>query len=161
MSVNLRRAFFALGAGLAAMLALLAVSTAAIWLAQPSGDALDQVWQNKVNWLPFAIAFGTQVGLYTLLGRGVHLPWRAPAAKATTATGGGASTLAMIACCAPAGLNLLPLLGLTAVTAFFAQWRMPFMVLALAANGIGIAFMLYSLLKQRRQAAPPVACHAG
>ncbi len=155
MSANMKRAFFALIAGLLAVLALFALSTAAIWLARPSGDALAQVWQNKTNWLPIAIGFGTQVGLYTWLGKGMRLPWRAPAAKATTATGGGASTLAMIACCAPAGVNLLPLLGFTAATSLLAQWRMPFMVVALAANGIGIAFMLYSLLKQRRQAAQP------
>jgi hypothetical protein len=86
------------------------------------------------------MGFGTQVGLYTYLKKG--LPLHAPGAGATTAASGGTSTVAMVACCAHHVADVLPLIGLTAAATFLANWKGPFMAVGLTMNLFGIIFML-------------------
>jgi hypothetical protein len=83
--------------------------------------------------------------------------------------GGGTSTVAMVACCAHHVTDVLPLLGLSAAAAFLAEYRIPFMLVGLVTNLIGIGVMVYLIIRQRRcliacaqQAEPAVsapACH--
>ncbi len=98
-----------------------------------------------------AAGFGTQVGLYAYL-RGLT---RAPSAVAgaTTGVGTGTSTVAMVACCVHHATDVLPILGLSAVTGaagFLAEWRVPFMNLGIVVNLIGIALSLRLVRQARR-----------
>ncbi|MBI2977138.1 MAG: hypothetical protein HYY33_09320, partial [Chloroflexi bacterium] len=106
---------------------------------------------------PIILGFGTQVGLYTLLRKGLYMPMRVPAAGATTAAGGGMSTMAMVACCTHHVTDVLPLVGLTTAATFLANWKIPFMVVGLLTNLIGIAVMIRTILKARQQATAHLA----
>jgi hypothetical protein len=89
--------------------------------------------------------------MYTYLKAVAHAAARGTGALA--GAGGGTSTAAMVACCAHHVTDVLPLLGLSAAAAFLAEYRIPFMVVGLATNLIGIGVIGYLILRQRRQLA--------
>jgi len=147
-----RRILLPLGAGVLGAIFLTGVYLGIVSLAETPEHALDLFWQDKAFVIPILLGFGTQVGLYTLLRKGLYLPLHIPAGGATTAAGGGMSTMAMVACCAHHVADVLPLVGLTAAATFLANWKIPFMVVGLLTNLIGIAVMLREILKARRRA---------
>lgn len=118
---------------------------------------------NKRAVLPLALGFGLQVGLFTLLRKGLLRPIHVPAGRTTTAASGGTSALAMVACCAAStGVNIMPImlpwLGLTAAGTLLAQGQMPFMIASALSSLVGISLMVYAALKARRRpAASPAA----
>ena len=119
---------------------------------------LAQGWQHAVElfaqdvWLviPIMAGFGAQVGLYTYL-RSV-LRQKSRTSKAMMGAGGGTSTAAMVACCAHHVADLLPLLGLSAAASFLAAYKIPFMLIGLAMNAIGVVVMLRAIRAERRRA---------
>ncbi len=153
MKLATKRLLFPLGAGLLGATFLAAVYLGIVSLAQSPAHAQELFWQDKALVVPILLGFGTQVGLTTLLKAGLHLPQRVPAG-ATTAAGGGVSTLAMAACCAHHVTDVLPLVGLSAAAALLAQWKIPFMAAGLLTNVLGIAVMLRVIFKERRRAMP-------
>lgn len=152
MNSSIKRVLLPLGAGVLGAIFLTGVYLGIVSLAESPQHALELFWQDKVFVIPILLGFGTQVGLYTLLKKGLYLPIRVPAGGATTAAGGGMSTMAMVACCAHHVADVLPLVGLTAAATFLANWKIPFMVVGLLTNLIGIAVMLREILKARRHA---------
>ena len=150
------RILFPLGAGLLGVAFLTAVYLGIVSLAESPAHALDLFWDDKVFVIPIILGFGTQVGLFTFLKKGLFVPVSAPASGATTAAGGGVSTLAMVACCVHHVSDILPLVGLTAAATFLAAWKIPFMIAGLLTNAAGIGFMLRAIIKARRHA---LACH--
>lgn len=163
MNSMTRRIVLPLSAGLLGMAALMAVYVGIVSLAESPARALELFWEDKFLVVPIMLGFGTQVGLYTLLKKGLYLPTAGPAAGATTAASGGISTMAMVACCAHRVADLLPLLGLTAAAAFLANWKIPFLIVGLISNLFGILFMLRVIYKERRRAllgASPVEAEA-
>ena len=147
-----RRVLLPLGIGLLGAFFLTGLYLGIVSLAESPQHALELFWQDKLFVIPIILGFGTQVGLYTFLKKGLYLPVTAPAAGATTAAGGGMSTAAMVACCAHHVADVLPLVGLTAAATFLADWKIPFMVVGLLTNLLGIAFMLREIVKARRHA---------
>lgn len=121
-------------------------------LAESPAHALDLFWEDKAFVIPIILGFGAQVGLYTFLKKGLYLPLHAPVSGVTTAAGGGMSTVAMVACCAHHVADVLPLVGLTAAATFLANWKIPFMIVGLATNLIGIVGMIYAIRKAYIQA---------
>lgn len=147
-----RRTMFLFTVGLVGALFLLALYVGILILGG-SADPFALAWEKRASVLPLALGFGIQVGLYVLLRRGGVSPLQRLTGRATTGANGGVSTLAMVACCAASLPNLLPLLGASALTALVAQWNMLFMIVALAANALGIGMMVYTVLKQRKRMA--------
>lgn len=147
-----RRIAWPLGAGLIGAAFLTGVYLGIVSLAESPAHALDLFWDDKAIVIPILLGFGTQVGLFTYLKKGLFLPVRGPASGATTAAGGGVSTMAMVACCLHHVSDILPLVGLTAAATFLAEWKIPFMVVGLLTNAFGIAFMLREISKARRHA---------
>ncbi len=139
-------------AGFVGALVLSGVYFGIVSLAESPEHALQQFWADRLLVFPIMIGFGIQVGLYVLLKTG-PAPMHMAAAGSTTAAGGGMSTAAMVACCAHHVADVLPLLGLTAAATFLANWRIPFMVVGLLTNLIGIAIMLRAWWKQRQMLA--------
>lgn len=137
--------------------------------------SLAQGWQHAVDllaedtWIvgPIVAGFGVQVALYTYLKTVVHAA--AWGTGALTGAGGGTSTAAMVACCAHHLIDVLPLVGLSAAATFLAEYRVPFMLVGLATNLIGIGVITYLIVDARRcalknrvegQPAPvSAACH--
>ena len=148
---NFNKLLVPIGAAIIAALALIALYLSVLSIAKSPAEALQLFWQNRSMLLPIALGFAFQVGLYVFLRRGLHHP--VPGGKFTTTAGGGTSATAMIACCAPAIVNALPLLGFTALTTFLAKWQMPFIVTSILANAVGIAVMIINLLRLRRRPA--------
>jgi hypothetical protein len=157
MNSSAKRFLLPLGAGLLGAVFLTAVYLGIVSLAESPKHALELFWQDKAFVIPITLGFGTQVGLYALLKKGLYMPMRAPAGGATTAAGGGMSTMAMVACCAHHVADVLPLVGLTAAATFLSNWKIPFMVVGLLTNLIGIAVMIRIILKARQQATAHLA----
>ncbi len=117
---------------------------------------LAQGWQHAVElfeqdaWLviPIMTGFGVQVGLYTYL-RGV-LRRGSRRSKMMMGAGGGTSTVAMVACCAHHVADVLPLLGLSAAVSFLSAYKIPFMLIGLAMNLIGIGVIVRVVRKEQR-----------
>lgn len=115
-----------------------------------------QGWQHTIElfrqdaWLviPIMTGFGVQVGLYTYL-RGM-LRRGSRSSKVIMGAGGGTSTAAMVACCAHHVADLLPLLGLSAAASFLAAYKIPFMLIGLAMNLIGIVVIARAIRQEQR-----------
>lgn len=122
-------------------------------LAESPQHALDLAWQDRFIIGPIILGFGVQLGLYAILKTGAYVPTGAPPKSGALAgASGGMSATAMVACCAHHVTDLLPLVGLTAASAFLAEYRIPFMLVGFATTVIGILVMSFAILKARRQA---------
>ncbi len=153
MNSSIKRVLLPLGAGVLGAIFLTGVYLGIVSLAESPQHARELFWQDKAFVIPIILGFGAQVGLYTLLKKGLYMPLHVPAGGATTAAGGGMSTMAMVACCAHHVADVLPLVGLTAAATFLANWKIPFMVVGLLTNLIGIAVMLREIFRARQHAA--------
>jgi hypothetical protein len=89
--------------------------------------------------------FGFQLGLYSFIRTGLKQKSRASTAE--VAASGGLSTGAMIACCAHHLADVLPLLGLTAASLFLVRYQLPFILLGVLSNLVGITMMLAIIQK--------------
>lgn len=152
MNFSTKRIVLPVGVGVIGMALLMAVYLGLVSLAESPTRALELFWEDKAFVIPIMLGFGTQVGLYTLLKTGLYLPAHGPAGGATTAASGGISTAAMVACCAHRVADVLPLVGLSAAAAFLAAWKIPFLVVGLISNLIGIAVMLRVIYRERQRA---------
>lgn len=91
--------------------------------------------------------FGTQVGLFHHLRAGAKA---AKAAGASATASGGMSGTAMVACCAHFLPTLLPYTGIAAFATVVTAWRVRMLLLAIAANLVGIALALRAVRINRR-----------
>jgi hypothetical protein len=121
-----------------------------VTLAQGWQHAVELFWLDRFLVLPILAGFGTQVALYTYVKIGLHTVARGAGAMA--GAGGGTSTAAMVACCAHHVTDLLPLVGLSAAATFLANYRVPFMVLGIAMNLVGIGLAVRIIWKEKRRA---------
>jgi hypothetical protein len=118
-----------------------------VTLAQGWKHAVELFWEDKLLVAPIIAGFGIQIGLYTFLKVGLRAASRGAGAMA--GAGGGTSTAAMVACCAHHVTDVLPLVGLSAATTFLANYKVPFMLLGLAMNLVGIGIALRTIRKAR------------
>jgi hypothetical protein len=122
------------------------------WAESPQ-HAIDFFWQDRWIVIPIIIGFGVQIGLYTILKKRLFIPVpNTGPSGALTGAGGATSTMAMVACCAHHITDVLPIIGLTAATAFLGQYRTAFMLVGLATTLAGITFMIILLFRERRKA---------
>jgi copper chaperone CopZ len=137
--------------GLLGVAGLLVLYLGLVSLAEGWTHAVELLLEDAWIVGPILLGFGVQMGMYTYLKAVAHAAARGTGALA--GAGGGTSTAAMVACCAHHVTDVLPLLGLSAAAAFLAEYRIPFMVVGLATNLIGIGVIGYLILRQRRQLA--------
>jgi len=134
--------------GLIGALALFALYLTIVTLAQGWEHAIELFGQDAWLVIPIMTGFGVQIGLYTYL-RGV-LRLGSRGSKMMMGAGGGTSTAAMVACCAHHVADLLPLLGLSAAASFLSAYKIPFMLIGLAMNVIGIVVIVRTIRKEQR-----------
>ena len=152
VSVGKRRVLLPVSIGLLAGAGLSLLYFAIVSWAESPRHALEQFWTDRWIVLPIMIGFSVQAALYTILKKGLYLPAASPGPSgALMGAGGTTSTAAMIACCAHHVSDVLPLLGLTAASAFLARYRITFMLIGLATTLTGIVVMLAILMKERRR----------
>ena len=123
--------------GLIATVGLAAFYGLVVGLASGSWDHLTA--QARQDWYflaPILIGFGAQVGLLAELRHRHRLHRRAAAAGGA---GAGASAAGMVACCAHHLADLLPLVGATGAAAFLIDYRVPFMLVGIGVNAVGVA----------------------
>lgn len=134
--------------GLISALALFALYLLIVTAAQGWQHAIELFRQDAWLVIPIMTGFGVQVGLYIYL-RGV-LQHGLRASKMMMGAGGGTSTMAMVACCAHHVAEWLPLLGLSAAASFLSAYKVPFMLIGLVLNIIGIVVIVRPIRKAHR-----------
>ena len=92
--------------------------------------------------LPLAAGFGIQVGLYTKLKQAIRQK-----SHASLATSGTSAGVGMLACCAHHATDVLPFLGLSAATVWFARYQIPILMASLTINAVGILVMVRHVRK--------------
>ncbi|MEE8390249.1 MAG: hypothetical protein V3S14_05550 [Anaerolineae bacterium] len=137
--------------GLLGSFGMMAFYLGLVTLLESWTHALDLFREDAPLVVPFIMGFGIQVGLFTYLKLGLHMTNGTRTAGAVTGTAGGTSTLAMVACCAHHVTDVLPLLGLSGAAIFLSQYKIPFMVVGLLSNVIGIGVMLTMIWKAKRR----------
>ena len=143
--------------GLIASLALLLFYLGLVSLISRSwSHALSLLADDRWFVLPITLGFGIQAGLFTYL-RSLHGATKMPVA--VTGSSAGASTAAMVACCAHHVVDVLPLLGLSGAAIFLAQYKVPFMVVGLLSNAAGIGFLLIRIRRAKQQIISEGGCH--
>lgn len=91
--------------------------------------------------LPLSVAFGIQVGLYVQLKQTLR-------AKNTVAlaTGGASAGMGMLACCVHHATDVLPIIGMSALSIFLIRYQQPILLVSLGINIFGIWHM-HNMLK--------------
>jgi len=142
-----------IGAGLAGSVFLTGLYLDLVSWAESFQHAIEFFWQDRWIVLPIILGFGVQVALYVILKKRLFMPVASigPTGVMTGASG-ATSTIAMAACCAHHVTDVLPILGLTAVATFLAEYRTAFMLVGLGTTVIGITVMLVILFKEQRKA---------
>jgi hypothetical protein len=134
--------------GLIGALALFALYLLIVTAAQGWQHAIELFGQDAWLVIPIMTGFGVQIGLYTYLRGVMRIGSRV--SKAMMGAGGGTSTAAMVACCAHHIADLLPLLGLSAAATFLSAYKIPFMLIGLAMNVIGVVVIVRAIRKEQR-----------
>jgi hypothetical protein len=100
------------------------------------------------RWWPYvtalAVGFGIQVGLYTYL-RDFARTGSGELHGSQMAVGGGVSATSMVVCCLHHVTDVLPILGLSAVSLFLANYQSVFMSLGILSSIVGTLMMLEQL----------------
>lgn len=118
--------------------ALLAVYFLVMGLGSGSfGYALSELVRLKYWIGPLILGFGIQVGLFSYLKS-----CAGKVGSGSMMTSSATSTTAMVACCAHHLTDILPILGLSAVTTFLARYQEWFLALGILSNMVGIILML-------------------
>jgi hypothetical protein len=150
---------WSLAFGFLGALGLAAFYLGIVALAESWAHAWDLFREDALFVVPIVLSFGTQVGLFTHLKRVLRPANGTGATGAVTGTSGGASTLGMLACCAHHLTDVLPLVGLSGAAVFLAQYKVPFMVVGLLSNAIGIGVLAITIRKAKRMISSEGACH--
>ena len=123
-------------AGLIGASALAAFYVVVVRGASGSWDHLrDQAAQDWYYLVLIVGGFGLQVALMAELRRRHRLHHGVAAASGA---GAGASTAGMIACCAHHLADLAPFIGATGAATFLIDYRIPFMVVGIGVNAVGV-----------------------
>lgn len=148
-----KRMLWPIGMGIFGMLFLTGLYFGIVSWAESPQHAAELFWEDRWIVLPIILGFGLQAALYTILRKRLFIPvTHTGSSGKLTGASGGMSTAAMVACCAHHVTDVLPILGLTAVAAFLAEYRVAFMIVGLSMTVVGILFMLVILLREQRKA---------
>lgn len=107
-------------------------------VAGASGSWQHLTEQATADWyylVPIVAGLGVQVALVA------ELRWRHRLDRTAAAAGGagaGASTAGMVACCAHHIADLAPFIGATGAATFLIDYRVPFMLVGIGVNAIGV-----------------------
>ena len=91
-----------------------------------------------------AVGFGIQIGLYQYLKVLVH---SGQGMGKVVGVSGTTSTASMVSCCAHYLINLVPILGVTGLATFVAQYQIKIFWVGLAFNIFGIFFISNKIIK--------------
>lgn len=130
--------------GLGSALILLAVYFSVLTLVSGWGFAQSQFAVYRYFIISLAIGFGIQIMLYQYIINLVHEGHGMGKVAGITGT---TSTAAMISCCAHYLVNLIPILGVTGLATFVAQYQVKLFWVGILFNIGGIVYMAYTIHK--------------
>lgn len=138
-----KRKFFSLAIGLLAAAGLFLFYSLTMRLLAGSWDAA--WWQFRQLWflmLPLIGGFGIQTGLFSYIKFISHSTNnRMMAASSAT------STISMVACCAHHATDLVPILGLSALSLWLVNFQKPLLILGVVSNLAGSLYLWKKLSK--------------
>ena len=108
----------------------------------------DQAANDWYYLVPIMGGFGLQVALVAELRRRHRLNRSAAAAGGA---GAGASTAGMVACCAHHIADLAPFIGATGAATFLIDYRVPFMLVGIGVNAVGVTIAARRLRRANAQ----------
>lgn len=97
--------------------------------------------------ISLVLGFGIQIGLYQYIKTLVH---EGRGMGKVVGISGTTSTAAMISCCAHYLVNLIPILGVTGLVTFVAQYQVELFWIGLAFNIFGIVFISNKIIKFKK-----------
>ena len=133
--------------GILASVILLGVYFAVLTLVSGWGFAISQFFTFWYFIVSLAIGFGIQIGLYIYLKnliKGGHGSGKVLGVTGTT------STAAMISCCAHYLVNIVPVLGVTGLITFAAQYQVELFWVGLAFNIGGVLYIASRIIQYKR-----------
>jgi len=98
--------------------------------------------------ISLAVGFGIQIALYQYIKTLVH---GGQGMGKVVGLSGTTSTTAMISCCTHYLVNLVPILGVTGLATFVAQYQVKIFWVGLAFNLFGIIFIGNKIIKFKKQ----------
>ena len=110
-------------------------------------DQFGTYWYFVVS---LALGFGIQISLYQYLKGLIH---SGQGMGKVVGVSGTTSTAAMISCCAHYLVNLIPVLGVTGIVTFVAQYQVELFWVGILSNIIGIGYMANRIIKFRNSVA--------
>ena len=126
---------------------LLAVYFSVLTLVSGWGFAQSQFGDFWYFIVSLAIGFGVQIALYQYIKRMVHT---GQGMGKVVGVSGATSTAAMVSCCAHYLVNLLPILGVTGLVTFAAQYQVKLFWVGICFNLAGIVYMANRVSKLPR-----------
>jgi Cu+-exporting ATPase len=94
-----------------------------------------------------AVGFGVQVALYQYIKSLVH---SGKGMGKVVGVSGTTSTAAMISCCAHYLVNLVPILGVTGLATFTAQYQVKLFWVGIFFNIAGVVYMINRIIKFKK-----------
>jgi len=108
-------------------------------------------WQQFIYlspWMvPLVAGFGIQVGIYFYMRAFAKLAKQGITGSAPVAASAGISSGSMIACCLHHAVDVLPLLGISAVAVFLTEYQSFLLSVGVVSNLIGLCFILFTIKK--------------
>lgn len=130
--------------GILASGALLAVYFLALTLVSGWSFAQSQFATYWYFIISLAVGFGIQIALYQYIKNLVH---EGLGMGKVVGVSGTTSTVAMISCCAHYLVNLVPILGVTGLVTFVAQYQVKLFWVGIFFNIAGIGYMINRIVK--------------
>lgn len=127
--------------GLAGSLALLGVYFSLVTALSGWEFAFSQFLRYWYWIIALAAGFGIQIGLFSYL-RSRH---RTRVSGKAVAISGSASGVAMVSCCAHYLVNIVPLIGISGLSAFVGQYQIEIFGIGAFANVVGIGYLVLKL----------------
>lgn len=98
--------------------------------------------------LSLTVGFGIQITLYQYIKSLVH---SGQGMGKVVGVSGTTSGVAMVSCCAHYLVNLIPVLGVTGLVTFVAQYQVKLFWVGILSNIIGIIYMVSKVIKFKKQ----------
>lgn len=116
-------------------------------------------WQFRELWYlmaPLIAGFGVQIGLFSYIKFLSH-----SANNKIMITSSATSTVSMIACCAHHATDVIPILGLSALSLWLVNFQKPLLILGIVSNLAGSIYLLKQLTRLKGGKHPPPRPLAG
>lgn len=133
--------------GVLASTILLVVYFAAVGLVSDTVFVVNQFKQYWYFIVSLAVGFGIQIALYQYLKNLVH---SGQGMGKVVGVSGATSTVSMVSCCAHYLVNIIPILGITGIATFVAQYQSKIFLVGLAFNVFGIIFIGNRIIKFKK-----------